>query len=161
MCSQNEGYGGLQQYLNPIPILMQLMKLILIMICVALVANFIPIAYTDSTAYVYPYIDAYELLENVPIVSRDTAYYHPKGNKYISIFHEYFYYGKHMKHSFINTNHIKFNVLELFDNMIRENDLYIEMDDELNVPVKCKGLSVCSLHMCQHMLKLTRADTLT
>ena len=44
-----------------------------------------------------------------------------------------------MKHSFINTNHIKFNVLELFDNMIRENDLYIEMDDELNVPVQFNG----------------------
>ena len=41
--------------------------------------------------------------------------------------------------SFINTNHIKFNVLELFDNMIRENDLYIEMDDELNVAMQFKG----------------------
>ena len=49
--------------------------------------NFIPIAYINRTADVYPYGDAYEPLENVPIVSGDTAYDHPSSNTYILIFH--------------------------------------------------------------------------
>ena len=49
--------------------------------------NFIPITYTNCTADVYPYSNSYEPLENVPIVSRATSYYHPNGNTYILIFH--------------------------------------------------------------------------
>ena len=66
----------------------------------------IPIAYTNHTADLYPYSDAYEPIENIPIVSRATAYDHPNGNTYILEFHELMYHGKHMKHSLINPNHI-------------------------------------------------------
>ena len=45
--------------------------------------KFIPIAFTNSTADAYPYSDAYEPPETFPILSRDTAYYHTKGNTYI------------------------------------------------------------------------------
>ena len=45
--------------------------------------KFIPIACTNSTSDAYPYSDAYEPPETFPILSRDTAYYHTKGNTYI------------------------------------------------------------------------------
>ena len=35
--------------------------------------NLVPITYTNHTADVYPYSDAYEPLENVPIVNKVTA----------------------------------------------------------------------------------------
>ena len=44
-----------------------------------------------------------------------------------------------MKHILINPNHILFNGLDFFDNMIIYDEFYIEMDDELNVPVQFKG----------------------
>ena len=44
-----------------------------------------------------------------------------------------------MKHSRINPNHIRFNGLDLFENPIRDDELYVEMDDELNAPLKFKG----------------------
>ena len=50
--------------------------------------NFIPIAYTNLTADIYPYSDAYMKLENVPIISGAIACDHPNGNTYILIFHE-------------------------------------------------------------------------
>ena len=50
--------------------------------------KFIPIAYTNHTADLYTYSDAYESLEKFPIFSRATAYDHPNGNIYILISHE-------------------------------------------------------------------------
>ena len=50
--------------------------------------NSIPIAYTNLTADIYPYSDAYMKLENVPIISGAIACDHPNGNTYILIFHE-------------------------------------------------------------------------
>ena len=44
-----------------------------------------------------------------------------------------------MKHSLIKPNHIRFNGLDLFVNLICDDELYIEMDDELNVSVQFKG----------------------
>ena len=44
-----------------------------------------------------------------------------------------------MKHSLVNPNQIRFNGLELFNNPIRDDEMYIEMDDELNIPVQFKG----------------------
>ena len=64
-----------------------------------------------------------------------------------------------MNHSLINPNQIRFNGLDFFDNMIRDDELYIEMNDELNIPVQFKGtkcifLSLVPTHaeleMCQH-----------
>ena len=101
--------------------------------------NFISIAYTNCIDDVYPYSDSYESLENVQIISRATAYDHPNSNTYILIFHELLYYGKHMKHSLINSNHIWFNVLDFFDNPIHDDELYIKIDNELNVPVQFKA----------------------
>ena len=87
--------------------------------------NFIPIVCTNLVADVYPYKYAYELLETFPIGSGATAYYHPNGNIYFLIFNELLYYGKQMKHSFINPNQIRFNGLDFFDNPIFDDELYI------------------------------------
>ena len=78
--------------------------------------NFIPIAYTNGSVDVYPYSEAYEPIENLHIVSGDTAYKHTDGNTYILVFQEYLYYGSHMKHNLINPNHIRFNSLYFYDN---------------------------------------------
>ena len=48
------------------------------------------------------------------------------------------YYGKQIKHSLIKPRRIRFNELALFDNNICDDELYIEMDEELNVPMKFK-----------------------
>ena len=42
--------------------------------------NFIPIAYTNRLEDVYPYSEAYEPIEDMPIVSGATAYNHTDGN---------------------------------------------------------------------------------
>ena len=49
------------------------------------------------------------------------------------------YYGKHIKHRLIDPNQIRFNGIYLFENPICDDDLYTEMDDELNAPVQFKG----------------------
>ena len=87
--------------------------------------NFVPISYTNRTADVYPYSDAYQSIGNFPIISGATAYDHPNGNIYFLIFNELLYYGKQMKHSFINPNQIRFNGLDFFDNPIFDDELYI------------------------------------
>ena len=64
-----------------------------------------------------------------------------------------------MKHSLTNPNQVQFNVLDFFDNHIRKDEMYIEMDDDLNVPMQFKGtkciLLSCAptraeLDMCRH-----------
>ena len=121
--------------------------------------NFIPILYTNRTADVYPYSDAYEPIENIPIVSGATAYDHPNGNTYILVFHEALYYGTQMKHSLINPNQIRFSGLDFFDNPIRDEELYAEMSDNLVIPLTFKGTKCVfssrvptrfELDTCQH-----------
>ena len=48
--------------------------------------DFIPLAHTNISADLYPYNDAYNSIENLPIVSGDTAYNHPNGTTYIHFF---------------------------------------------------------------------------
>ena len=64
-----------------------------------------------------------------------------------------------MKNSLINPNYIQFNSLEFFDNPILDNKMYIDMDNELNVPVQFKGTKCifsshvparAELDMCQN-----------
>ena len=50
--------------------------------------NFIHLTYTNRSADVYYYNDAYDLIENVPIVSGTTAHNHPNGTTFILVFHE-------------------------------------------------------------------------
>ena len=61
--------------------------------------TFIPIEYTNCSEDIFPYIEAYDTIKNVPIVSGDTAYNHTGGNTYILVFHESLYYGSQIKHS--------------------------------------------------------------
>ena len=42
--------------------------------------NFISVSYTNRLVNVYPYSEAYEPIENVPIVSGSRAYNHTDGN---------------------------------------------------------------------------------
>ncbi len=65
-------------------------------------SSFLPIAFTNRTADVYPYDSSYQPVTNVPIVSGATAYDHPDGNTYILVFHEALYYGSKLSHSLIN-----------------------------------------------------------
>ena len=76
--------------------------------------NFIPIAYTNWSKYVYSYSEAYDPIEILRIVSGDTSYNHTDGNTYIPIFRESIYYGSQMKHSFINPNQIRSNDLDFY-----------------------------------------------
>ena len=48
--------------------------------------NFIPLAYTNRSAVVYPYNYAYNSIENIPTVSEATAYNNPNGTAYILFF---------------------------------------------------------------------------
>ena len=101
--------------------------------------NFIPLHYTNRTADVYPYNDSYAPIENVPIVSGATAVDHPNGNTYILVFHEALYYGKKMRHSLINPNQVRHSGLDFYDNPARDDELFVELDDGLNLPLRYKG----------------------
>ena len=87
----------------------------------------------------YPYNDAYDPIENVPIVSSATTYDHHNGGTYILVFHESLYYGIKMQHSLINPNQVRFHRLDLFDNPVCTEKLYIEVDDETAIPLQSKG----------------------
>ena len=80
------------------------------------------------------------MIENVPIVTAATAFDHLDGNTYILIFHESLYYGTKMKHSLINLNQIRHCGLDFFDNPMRDDELYMVIDDELHVPLRFKGM---------------------
>ena len=104
-----------------------------------LVQNFTPIAYKNLSADVYSYSEAYEPVENEPIVSGDTAYDHTDGNTYILVLHEYLYYGSQMKHSLSKTNQIRSHGVEFYDNPDRDEEVYVELDDNLDIPLQFKG----------------------
>ena len=87
----------------------------------------------------YSYNDAYNPIENVPIVSGTTAYDHANGSTYIPVFHESLYLGTKMQHSLINPNQVRFNWLDLFNNPVCNEELYIEVDDETATPLQSKG----------------------
>ena len=57
------------------------------------------------------------------------------GNTYILLFHESLYYGSQMKHSLINPNQIRSNVLVFYDNPARYEEFYVELDDNLKIPL--------------------------
>ena len=101
--------------------------------------NFIPLHYTNCTADVYPYNDSYAPIENVPIVTGATAVDHPDGNTYILVFNEALYYGKKMKHSLINPNQVRYSGLDFYDNPARDDELFMELDDGLHLPLRYKG----------------------
>ena len=72
--------------------------------------NFIILQFSTPmrTAYVYAYIQSYQPVENVPIVTGATAYDDPvTGQTYILIFHESLYYGTKLDHSLINPNELR------------------------------------------------------
>ena len=80
---------------------------------------------------VYPYSEAYDSIENLPIVSGDTAYDDTDGNTYVLLFHESIYYVLQMKHIIINPNNICFNFLAFYDNPAIDADFYVELNDDL------------------------------
>ena len=76
----------------------------------------------------------------MPIFYGATDYNHTYGNTYILVSHEYIYYGFYIKQSLINTNHIRFNRLEFYDNPDRDKWFYVEMDDDMKMPLQFKGI---------------------
>ena len=47
--------------------------------------NFVVLSYTNRTADIYPYNEAYEPITSVPIVTGATTYRHPNGQSYILV----------------------------------------------------------------------------
>ena len=74
----------------------------------------------------------------MPIVFRDKTYDHTDGNTYTLVLHESLYYGSHMKHSLINPNQIRFNGLDFYDNPSRYEEFYVELDDDMKIPLQFK-----------------------
>ena len=101
--------------------------------------NLITFAYKNQSADVYPYNDAYYPIKNVPIVSGATVYDHTTGGTYILVFHKLLYYGMKMQHSLINSNIVCFHGLKVFNNPVRNEELYIEVDDETLITLQSKG----------------------
>ena len=66
------------------------------------------------------------------------AYDHTNGNTYIKVFHESLYYDSHMNHSLINPNHIRFNGLKSYDKPARDEEFYVELDDDLKITLQFK-----------------------
>ena len=124
-------------------------------------SGFIPIAFTNRTADVYPYDSSYHPVTNVPIVSGATAYDHSDGNTYVMVFHEALYYGKKLSHSLMNPNQLRHNGLDFWDNPYDDmHDLSIVTLDDTIIPMKYNGtkLSFCTrvptqdeLSNCSHM----------
>ena len=73
------------------------------------------------------------------IVYVDTAYNHTDGNTYILVLHEYLYFGSHMNQILINPNHIHFNDLDYYYNPARDEEFYVELDDDLEILLQFKG----------------------
>ena len=69
--------------------------------------NFVVLSYTNRTADVYPYNDAYEPMTSVPIVTGATTYHHPNGQSYILVINEALFYGTKLKHTLLNPNQIR------------------------------------------------------
>ena len=109
--------------------------------------NFIPIAYTNWSADVYAYSEAYKPIKNVPIVSGDTVYDHTDGNHYILGFHEYLDYSSHTKNRLIKPNHIRSNCLDFYDNPAKDEDFYVELYDNLKIPLQFKETK-CTFLLC-------------
>ena len=74
----------------------------------------------------------------MPIVSGDTAYNHTDGNTYILLLHGYLYYCSQIKHRIINTNQICVNGLEFYDNPSIYEEFYVQLDDDMNIPLQFK-----------------------
>ena len=75
----------------------------------------------------------------MPIVSGDTVYDHTDWNHYILGFHEYLDYSSHTKNRLIKPNHIRSNCLDFYDNPAKYEDFYVELYDNLKIPLQFKG----------------------
>ena len=75
----------------------------------------------------------------MPIVTAATTYDHPNGETYILVINEALYYGTKMDHSLINPNQIRFNGLDFYDNPVRDEELKMQIDDDLYLPLTFKG----------------------
>ena len=102
-------------------------------------SDFIHLHYTNRSADVYPYSDVYAPMENIPIVTAATAFYHPDDNTYILVFHESLYYSTKIRHSLINPNQVRHCGLDFFDNPGSDDNLYMEIDDGLHVLLRIIG----------------------
>ena len=103
--------------------------------------NFTVISYTNRTADVYPYDEAYEPITSVPIVSGATVFHHPSGQSYILVVNEALFYGTKLKHTLLNPNQIRHHGHGFWDNPYdTEHVLSIEPYDEgITIPMTYQG----------------------
>ena len=95
--------------------------------------------YTNRLVEAYQYNDGYNPIENVPIFSGPTTYEYSNDGIYILVFDELLCYVTKMQHSLINPNQVRFNGINLFNNPVRGEGLYIEVDDESAIPLQFNG----------------------
>lgn len=107
--------------------------------------NFTVLSYTNRTADVYPYDEAYDPITNVPIVTGATVFHHPCGQSYILVVNEALFYGTKLKHTLLNPNQIRHNGHGFWDNPYDTGHvLSIEVYDEgISIPMKYRGTKLC------------------
>ena len=105
--------------------------------------NFVVLSYTNRTADVYPYNEAYEPITSVPIVTGATTYHHPNGQSYILVINEALFYGTKLRYTLLNPNQIRHHGHGYRDNPYdMERKLGIEAYDgniELDIPMAYVG----------------------
>ena len=78
--------------------------------------NTLVLSYTDRVCEVSPYLDEYEPMKNVPIVSAATGCTSYTGESYILILNEALYMPK-LNHTLLNPNQLRHNGIEVQDNL--------------------------------------------
>ena len=85
----------------------------------------------------------------MPIISGTTDDDNTDGNTYILVFREYLFYGSQINLSLIKHNQIRLNSLDFYDNPARDEEFYVELNDDLNIPLQFKGTK------CTFLLRVT------
>jgi hypothetical protein len=105
-------------------------------------SNFAVLRYTNRSATVAPFHDAYTALTDVPIVSGATVYDDPTTNKSILlIIHEGLYFGTTLDHSLLNPNQLRHFGHTYQDNPYSTAPLGITTDD-LFLPLHSSGTKI-------------------
>ena len=104
-------------------------------------ANCVILNYTGRECDVAPYSDAYDSIQNVPIVTAATAWQSKNtGQTYILVFHEALWMGSSMNNTLINPNQLRHFGISVQDNPVSRKPLYIMTEDnDFSMELRMKG----------------------